>query len=42
MAIETKEKSGKLLFTVSEVFADNGYLQEKEKEYFNIPLYQRG
>ena len=42
MAMETKEKSGKLLYTVSEVFADNGYLQEKEKKYYNIPLYQRG
>lgn len=40
--METKDKSGKLLFTINEVFADNGYLKEKEKKHFNIPLYQRG
>ena len=40
--METKDKSGKLLFTVNEVFADTGYLKEKGKTYFNIPHYQRG
>jgi uncharacterized protein with ParB-like and HNH nuclease domain len=31
-----------LLYSVEEVFSNNGYLKEKEKEYFNIPHYQRG
>ncbi|WP_316783814.1 DUF262 domain-containing protein [Pedobacter frigiditerrae] len=40
--METKDKTGKLLYTISEIFNDNGYLSEKNKEYFNIPHYQRG
>lgn len=32
----------KLLYTINEVFADSGYLKEHAKEYYNIPLYQRG
>lgn len=40
--METKDKSGKLLFTIKEVFSNNGYLNEKNKSYYNIPLYQRG
>jgi uncharacterized protein with ParB-like and HNH nuclease domain len=40
--METIDKSGKLLFTVSEIFSETGYLKEKNKKYFNIPHYQRG
>lgn len=40
--METKDKSGKLLFTINEVFSSDGYLKEKSKTYFNIPHYQRG
>lgn len=40
--METIDKKGKLLFTVEEVFATEGYLGAKKKEYFNIPHYQRG
>ncbi|MGO4771111.1 DUF262 domain-containing protein [Flavobacterium sp. W22_SRS_FK3] len=31
-----------LLYSVEEVFSDDGYLKEQSKEFFNIPLYQRG
>jgi hypothetical protein len=31
-----------LLFTIEEVFSNEGYLQENQKKYYNIPLYQRG
>lgn len=31
-----------LLYTVREVFSDEGYLREFDKTHFNIPLYQRG
>lgn len=40
--MEKTEKSAKLLYTISEIFTENGYLKEKGKEYFNIPHYQRG
>ena len=40
--METKEKTGKLLFTVQEVFSSDGFLKFKQKEFFNIPHYQRG
>lgn len=40
--METKDRSGKLLFSINEVFSDGGYLKEKGKRYFNIPHYQRG
>lgn len=40
--METKDKSGKLLFTINDVFSNTGYLKEKDKAYFNIPHYQRG
>lgn len=40
--METKDKSGKLLFTVSEIFSEDGYLNQKGKSHFNIPHYQRG
>jgi len=32
----------KLLYSIKEVFSNEGYLKEQAKEYFNIPLYQRG
>ena len=32
----------KLLYSIEEVFSSNGYLKEKGKEFYNIPLYQRG
>ena len=32
----------KLLYTVKEVFSVEGYLKEKSKDFYNIPLYQRG
>lgn len=32
----------KLLYTVKEVFSSDEYLKEQEKDYYNIPLYQRG
>jgi uncharacterized protein with ParB-like and HNH nuclease domain len=32
----------KLLYSVEEIFSIDGYLKEKEKHYYNIPLYQRG
>lgn len=32
----------KLLYSVEEIFSDSGYLKEQKKEYYNIPLYQRG
>lgn len=32
----------KLLYTINEVFSDNGYLKEEKKDFYNIPLYQRG
>jgi len=31
-----------LLFTIEEVFSNEGYLQENQRKYYNIPLYQRG
>ncbi len=31
-----------LLFTIEEVFSNDGYLHENQKKYYNIPLYQRG
>lgn len=31
-----------LLFTIEEVFSNKGYLDENQKMYYNIPLYQRG
>jgi hypothetical protein len=31
-----------LLFTIEEVFSDEGYLHQNQKNYYNIPLYQRG
>ncbi|AVR47045.1 hypothetical protein C7S20_18325 [Christiangramia fulva] len=31
-----------LLYTVKEVFSDEEYLKDHGKEYYNIPLYQRG
>jgi hypothetical protein len=31
-----------LLFTIEEVFSNDGYLKENQKRYYNIPLYQRG
>lgn len=40
--METKDRSGKLLFTINEVFSNDGYLKEKDKKHFNIPHYQRG
>lgn len=40
--MEKTEKSAKLLYTIGEIFTENGYLKEKGKEYFNIPHYQRG
>ncbi|MDA8972699.1 DUF262 domain-containing protein, partial [bacterium] len=32
----------KLLYSIKEVFSTEGYLKEQAKEYFSIPLYQRG
>jgi len=32
----------KLLYSVKEVFSQDGYLKEQSKDYYNIPLYQRG
>lgn len=32
----------KLLYSIKEVFSSDGYLKEQLKEYYNIPLYQRG
>lgn len=32
----------KLLYSINEVFSDDGYLKEQKKDYYNIPLYQRG
>ena len=40
--MESIDKSGKLLFTVAEIFSENGYLFQKHKTHFNIPHYQRG
>lgn len=40
--METKDKSGKLLFTVNDVFSSDGYLKGKGKTHYNIPHYQRG
>ncbi|WP_281638271.1 DUF262 domain-containing protein [Flavobacterium marginilacus] len=31
-----------LLYSVEEVFSEDGYLKELKKEYYNIPHYQRG
>lgn len=31
-----------LLYSIEEVFSEDGYLKEQSKDYFNIPLYQRG
>ncbi len=31
-----------LLYSVEEVFSNDGYLKEFEKEFYNIPHYQRG
>lgn len=32
----------KLLYTTEEIFSDDGYLKDQQKDYYNIPLYQRG
>jgi uncharacterized protein with ParB-like and HNH nuclease domain len=40
MSSNTKET--KLLYSVNEIFSDGMFLKSKEKEYFNIPHYQRG
>jgi uncharacterized protein with ParB-like and HNH nuclease domain len=40
--MESIDKSGKLLFTVAEIFSEDGYLFQKHKTHFNIPHYQRG
>jgi uncharacterized protein with ParB-like and HNH nuclease domain len=40
--MESKNSSGKLLFSIEEIFSDDGFLKEKGKDYFNIPHYQRG
>lgn len=32
----------KLLYTIKEVFSSEGFLREQAKDYYNIPLYQRG
>lgn len=40
--MESIDKSGKLLFTVAEIFSEDGYLFQKNKTHFNIPHYQRG
>jgi len=32
----------KLLYSVNEVFSTEGYLKEQSKDYYRIPLYQRG
>ncbi|WP_321480397.1 DUF262 domain-containing protein [uncultured Bacteroides sp.] len=32
----------KLLYTVKEVFSSEEYLKEQKKDYYDIPLYQRG
>ena len=32
----------KLLYSVEEIFSNDGYLKEKNKSHYNIPLYQRG
>jgi uncharacterized protein with ParB-like and HNH nuclease domain len=31
-----------LLYSIEDVFSNEGYLKEQEKEFYNIPLYQRG
>ncbi|MFN8274774.1 MAG: DUF262 domain-containing protein [Flavobacteriaceae bacterium] len=31
-----------LLYSVEDVFSDNGYLKEHDKSYYSIPHYQRG
>jgi uncharacterized protein with ParB-like and HNH nuclease domain len=31
-----------LLFSIENVFSNSGYLKEQEKDFFNIPHYQRG
>ncbi len=40
--MESIDKSGKLLYTVSEIFSEDGYLFQKDKTHFNVPHYQRG
>lgn len=40
--MKTFNKTERLLFTVNELFATDGYLDDKQKEFFNIPHYQRG
>ena len=36
------EKKQKLLYSVKEIFSDDGFLKEKNTEFYNIPHYQRG
>ncbi|CAN5419138.1 DUF262 domain-containing protein [soil metagenome] len=33
---------GELLYTVKDIFSSDGYLKQHGKEFYNIPLYQRG
>jgi hypothetical protein len=33
---------GELLYNIEAVFSDEGYLKEQNKNFYNIPLYQRG
>lgn len=35
-------KPNKLLYTVFEIFSDDGFLSNKEASYYHIPEYQRG